>query len=43
MRSSWEDASLMPRLRVKKAERILDKEKQYLQARTKYNIKSVNP
>ena len=39
MRSSWEDASPMPRLQVKKAERILDKKKKkpYLQARTKNN------
>ena len=45
MRSSWEDASAMPRLRVKKVERNLDnkKKKPYLQARTKNNIKSVGP
>ena len=44
MGSSWEDASPMPRLRVKKVERNLDKEKKkpYLQARTKNNINSVD-
>ena len=46
MRSSCEDASPMPRLRVQKAEKILDKEKKkkpYLQDKTKNNIKSVSP